>query len=133
MTVQAEAIVVQETLPSIYRAALLNLGFGMSVALITAFALKGFSLGFMAGYMLGFFNLIWLFRIVKKSTSLAPEKVMGFVSRRYFARFIITAAVIFFMIASGVFTTPWPAMVGITLSVLTSTASLVFITKEEFK
>jgi len=120
-------------LPGVYRVALINLAIGLAITLISAVTLKGVSAGFLAGYMLGFMNLIWLFRIVRKGMTLAPEKAVGFVSRRYFARFIITAGIIFVMVSKGVFSTPWPALVGIAISILTSTGSLIFIAKEELK
>jgi len=120
-------------LPGIYTAALINLGIGLITALITALTLKGFSLGFLVGYMLGFLNLLWLFRIVRQSIAMTPEKATGFVARRYYARFAITAAVIYLLISRGFLSAPWPPLAGIALSVLTSTGSLIFIAKEEFK
>jgi len=120
-------------LPGIYKAALISLGLGLTVTLITAFTLKGFSLGFLTGYMLGFLNLLWLFRIIRQGLSMTPEKAMGFVTRRYYARFIITAGVIYLLVSRGLLSAPLPPLVGIVISILASIGSLVFIAKEEFK
>ncbi len=120
-------------LTGIYKSALISLGLGLSVTLITAFTLKGFSLGFLAGYMLGFLNLLWLFRIIRQGISMTPEKAMGFVTRRYYARFIITASIIYLLVSRGLLSAPLPPLVGIVFSILASIGSLVFIAKEEFK
>ena len=133
MAVQAEDIAMNGSLPGIYKVALANLGLGAAVALITALALKGFSAGFTAGYLLGFINLLWLFRIVKKALAMNPEKAMRFVSTRYYLRFAITAAIIFLLISRGMLSSPWPPLAGIALSVFVATASLIFIAKEELK
>jgi hypothetical protein len=135
MAVQAKGLSIPAAvrIPGIYRAALINLAIGLAVALVTALAFDGFSAGFLAGYMLGFVNLLWLFRIIRKGLAMAPEKAMGFVSRRYFARFVITAGLISVLIARGVLSTPWPPLTGIALSVFTSVGALIFIAKEEFK
>ncbi len=133
MAPQAKSLAMSAPLPGIFKVALINLGIGVVVALITAFALTGFSAGFSAGYFLGFINLLWLFRIVKKAMLMAPEKAMRFVSTRYYARFAITAGVIVVLISRGVLSTPWPPLAGIALSVFIATGSLIFIAKEEFK
>jgi len=87
----------------------------------------------LAGYMLGFLNLLSLFRIVRQGLSRPPEKAIGFVARRYYARFAITAAVIYLLISRGLLSAPWPPLIGIITSLLASIGSLVFIAKEEFK
>ncbi|MFQ5354527.1 MAG: ATP synthase subunit I, partial [Thermodesulfobacteriota bacterium] len=87
MAVQAKDIAMRGPLPGIYKAALVNLSLGAAVALITAIALNGFSVGFSAGYLLGFINLLWLFRIVRKALAMKPERAMKFVSTRYYLRF----------------------------------------------
>jgi len=133
MTAQAKGLTIGGPLPGIYKAALISLGLGLTVTLITAFTLKGFSLGFLTGYMLGFLNLLWLFRIIRQGLSMTPEKAMGFVTRRYYARFIITAAVIYLLVSRGLLSAPLPPLVGIVISILASIGSLVFIAKEEFK
>ncbi len=133
MEIQAKDIAMRGPLPGFYRVALMNFGLGAAVAVITAITLKGFSVGFSAGYILGFINLLWLFRIVKKALVMSPEKAMRFVSTRYYARFAITAAIIFILVSRGILSTPWPPLAGIALSVFASTGSLIFIAKEEFK
>ena len=120
-------------LPGVYKAALINLAIGLFVAAVTALTLRGFSTGFLAGYMLGFINLLWLFRIIRKGLAMAPEKAKGFVTRRYFARFIITAGLISGLVIRGVLSTPWPPLAGIALSVFTSAGALIYIAREEFK
>jgi len=111
----------------------LNLVLGLAITIITAFTLKDFSLGFLAGYMLGFLNLLWLFRIVRQGLAMTPERAMGFVAKRYYARFAITAAIIYLLISRGLLSAPWPPLAGIVISVLASIGSLIFIAKEEFK
>ncbi len=133
MAVQVKGLSMGVTLPGVYKAALINLAIGIAVAIITAVTLKGFSAGFSAGYLLGFINLLWLFRIVRKGMAMTPEKAMGFVSKRYFARFVITAGLISLLISRGVLSTPWPPLAGIALSVFTSMGALIFLAKEEFK
>ncbi len=136
MAVQANGLTLPQQvvrLPGVYKAAFINLAIGIAVAAITALGLDGFSAGFLAGYMLGFLNLLWLFRIIRKGLAMAPEKAMGFVSRRYFVRFLITAGLISLMITRGVLNTPWPPLAGIALSVFTSAGALIYIAREEFK
>ncbi|MFQ5480446.1 MAG: ATP synthase subunit I [Thermodesulfobacteriota bacterium] len=133
MAPQAKSFAISAPLPGILKVALINLGIGAAAALITAFALNGFTAGFTAGYLLGFINLLWLFRIVKKALLMNPDKAMRFVSTRYYARFAITAGIIVVLVSRGVLSTPWPPLAGIALSVLTATGSLILIAKEEFK
>ncbi len=136
MAVEAKGISIPGAvrLPGVYKAALINLAIGLASALIIALTLDGFSAGFLAGYMLGFVNQLWLFRIIRKGLNMAPEKAMGFVSTRYFVRFVITAGLISALIARGVLSTPWPPLTGIALSLFTSVGALIFIAKkEEFK
>ncbi|MFQ5427572.1 MAG: ATP synthase subunit I [Thermodesulfobacteriota bacterium] len=133
MAVQAKDIAMSGALPGIFKVALANLSLGVTVAVITAITLNGFSLGFSAGYLLGFVNLLWLFRIVRKALAMNPEKAMRFVSTRYYLRFAITAAIIFILVSRGVLSNPWPPLAGIALSVIVATASLIFIAKEELK
>jgi len=133
MAVQAKDLPLGGSLPGVYKAALFNLGLGLFITVVTAFTFDEFSLGFFAGYMLGFFNLLWLFRIVRQGLAMRPERAMGFVARRYYARFAITAAVIYLLISRGMLSAPWPPLAGIVISVLASIGSLIFIAKEEFK
>ncbi len=120
-------------IPGVYRASLIHLAVGLVVAAVTSVVFTGFSAGFLAGYLLGFFNLVWLFRIVKKGMTLKPERVMAFVSSRYYARFILTTILIGIIVAKGLLGTAGPPLTGIALSVLVSTGVLIFIAKEEFK
>ncbi|MFQ5441613.1 MAG: ATP synthase subunit I [Thermodesulfobacteriota bacterium] len=120
-------------LPGAFKVGIINIVAGSALTAGAAVAGKGYAAGFAAGYLLGFVNLLWLFRIVRKSVGMKADKAMRYVALRYYARFIITAGLIFLMISQNLLEKPWPPVIGISASIFVAIVAMVILAKEELK
>jgi len=120
-------------LPSVFKVGLINFMAGSALTAGAAVAGKSYAAGFAAGYFIGFLNLLWLLSIVRKSAGMNTEKVIKYFALRYYARFLITAGLIVFLVSRKFFAKPWTPVMGITVSIFIAVGALIILAKEELK
>lgn len=101
------------------------LGTGI-IALVRTSAAGPFAIGF----VLGLLNAFWLLRIARRGVQMTPEKAGRFVAISYYIRFAATAAV-FIALLLVARISPWPMLAGLTCSVFTTVAVMIFLAREE--
>ncbi len=120
-------------LPSAFKVGLINFMAGTALTAGAVVVGRSYAIGFAAGYFVGFLNLLWLLRLVHKSVSIDPEKAIKYFALRYYARFIITAGLIVFLVSRKFLAKPWTPVMGISASIFIAVAALIILAKEDLK
>jgi hypothetical protein len=114
----------------IKRLANINTAIAIGGAVVVAIISITHLTGFIAGVLIGIVNQRLSMRIVRRAFRVSPEDVKGFVTLRYYTRFLFVVLVMGVLIGWTKIS-PWGLLVGFSLILITTIGAIYMVARNE--